>query len=385
MATSPVTAPPLGLYVHLPWCVRKCPYCDFNSHGARGAIPESAYVDALLADLAGEAQGLTGRVLQSVFLGGGTPSLFGPEAIARLLASIRRGIRCAPDMEVTLEANPGTVERGRFAHYRAAGVNRLSIGVQSFDDTLLARIGRIHTGTNAQRAAEAAHGAGFGNLNLDLMYGLPGQTPEQARADVVRACALSPRHISHYELTIEPHTPFGRQPPRLPDEANLTTMLTRCQEVLARHGFMQYEVSAYAQPGQRCRHNLNYWTFGDYLGIGAGAHSKLSEPRQGRVRRLWRRKHPSDYLGHRGGAGWMAGARTLSADDLRLEFMMNALRLIDGVPTDLYCARTGLGRDSLTRFRRLAEARELLAANPERLVPTELGRRFLDDLLGLAV
>ena len=291
--TAPV---PLALYIHIPWCARKCPYCDFNSHEARGPVPERAYVDALLADLEQDLPRVWGRRLESVFIGGGTPSLFSAEALERLLSGLRARLPLRPDTEITLEANPGTVERGRFAEFREAGINRLSIGVQSFDDEQLRRLGRIHDRRDAFAAAEAAHAAGLDNFNLDLMFGLPGQTVAQGLADIANAIALQPAHVSYYQLTIEPNTLFHQSPPTLPDDEMIDAIQQRAQVELARQGYERYEVSAFARENRRCRHNLNYWEFGDYLGIGAGAHGKLTDPASGQIHRLWKLKHPRDYL-----------------------------------------------------------------------------------------
>ncbi len=354
--------PPLALYVHIPWCARKCPYCDFNSHVAQDALPERRYVDALLADLDAElaTPGAQGRALVSIFIGGGTPSLFSAAAIARLIEGIRARLACEPGLEITLEANPGTLERGRFAEYRAAGINRLSIGVQSFDDTLLARIGRIHDAAAASRAAEQAHAAGFERLNLDLMFALPGQTPAQALADIETACALAPTHLSHYSLTIEPGTYFGRHPPALPDEEAEWAMTRDCRERLAQAGYARYEVSAYARTQDECRHNLNYWEYGDYLGIGAGAHGKLTDIATGSIRRHAKRPAPQGYLETAGSPAALASDTRVTPGERGFEFMMNALRLERGFTLELFEARTGLRRETvLPRLHDLA-ARGLL-------------------------
>ncbi|NIR28136.1 MAG: oxygen-independent coproporphyrinogen III oxidase-like protein [Gammaproteobacteria bacterium] len=375
--------PPLALYVHIPWCARKCPYCDFNSHALRGALPEAAYVDALLADLETESPWARGRRVRSVFIGGGTPSLLTPEAIDRLLSGVRARLAVSADAEITLEANPGTVERMRFGELRAAGVNRLSIGVQSFDDRLLERIGRIHTGADARRAAEAAVAAGFEQFNLDLMYGLPGQDPAQALADTEAACALEAPHVSHYQLTLEPHTALHRAPPRLPDEEAAWAMQLRCQRRLAEAGRRQYEVSAYAREGARCEHNLNYWTFGDYLGVGAGAHGKLTDAAGGRILRRRRIAHPARYLQAARDRGFVAEQRELGPEDAVVEFMMNALRLTEGFEIDLFHRRTGLGPERLEPALGRAAALGLIERSAGRLVPTTDGRRLLDDLVAL--
>ena len=371
----------MALYVHIPWCVRKCPYCDFNSHEARGPVPERAYVDALLADLEQDLPRVWGRRIGSAFFGGGTPSLFSAEALERLLSGLRARLPLRPDAEITLEANPGTVERGRFAEFREIGINRLSIGVQSFDDDQLRRLGRIHDRRDAFAAAEAAHAAGLGNFNLDLMFGLPGQTVERARADIADAISLQPAHISYYQLTIEPNTAFHRMPPALPDDEIADTIQRDAQAELARHGYRRYEVSAYARENRRCRHNLNYWEFGDYLGIGAGAHGKLTDPAAGRIHRYWKLKRPGDYLKHAGTPAGVGGDQPIGEADLPVEFLMNALRLVEGVSVELFDERTGLPLAALEPALSRARTRGLLEADPERLQPTEWGLRFLNDFL----
>mgnify|MGYP001264478226 CR=1 FL=1 len=372
---------PLALYIHIPWCVRKCPYCDFNSHQARGPIPEIAYVDALLADLEQDLPQVWGRRIDSVFIGGGTPSLFSAEALDRLLSGLRARLPLRPDLEITLEANPGTVERGRFAEFRAAGINRLSVGIQSFDDEHLRRLGRIHDRREAIAAVEEAHSAELDNFNLDLMFGLPGQTVDRALTDIATAMALRPAHLSYYQLTLEPNTAFHRSPPALPDDDTVALIQEQGQAELARHGFRQYEVSAYAREGQRCRHNLNYWEFGDYLGIGAGAHGKLSDPASGRIHRPWKLKHPRDYLASAGTAISIGGDAPIREADLPVEFLLNALRLVEGVPATLFAERTGLPLTALEPGLRRARERGLLEEDPERLQASEYGLRFLNDLL----
>lgn len=372
--------PPLSLYVHIPWCVRKCPYCDFNSHEAREGIPERAYVDALLADLDQELPGVWGRVVGSIFIGGGTPSLFSAESIDRLLAGIRARLHCKPDLEITLEANPGTVEQDRFREFRAAGINRLSIGVQSFDDGMLGRIGRIHGRREAIRAAELAHDAGFAGFNLDLMFGLPGQTPAQALADLATAMDLEPAHLSWYQLTLEPNTYFHRHPPELPDDDILWDMQQLGQARLAERGYTQYEVSAYARAGMQCRHNLNYWRYGDYLGIGAGAHQKITDAAAQRIRRSWKLKNPRDYLATAHSEARIGGTNSPGADEVILEFLMNALRLNAGFEDATFEQTTGLSFECLQPALERARQRGLLEQDsPWRC--TELGRRFLNDLL----
>ncbi len=372
---------PLTLYVHIPWCVRKCPYCDFNSHEAREPLPERAYIDALLADLEQDLPRIWGRRMESVFIGGGTPSLLSAEALDRLLSGLRARLPLRPDMEITLEANPGAVEQGRFAEFRSAGVNRLSIGVQSFNDDHLQKLGRIHDRRAAFVAAEAAHAAGLDNFNLDLMFGLPGQTVAQALADAANAVALQPAHISYYQLTIEPNTLFHQSPPTLPDEETLDAIQERVQAELVRQGYARYEVSAYAREGRRCRHNLNYWEFGDYLGIGAGAHGKLTDPANGRIHRLWKLKHPQDYLARAGTPQGLGGDAPIQEADLPVEFLMNALRLVEGVSAALFEERTGQPLAALEPV--LSQVREhgLMATDPKRLQPTAAGLRFLNNLL----
>jgi oxygen-independent coproporphyrinogen-3 oxidase len=377
-----ISAPPLSLYVHLPWCVRKCPYCDFNSHAVPSAgLPEGAYLAALLEDLEFAARRADGREIVSVFFGGGTPSLFSARAIGALLARLRELLPVAGDVEVTLEANPGTVEHGAFSTYRAAGINRVSLGAQSFDDRRLAALGRIHAGGEIDAAVAELRAAGIDNFNLDLMYGLPGQAPEGALRDLERAVALGPSHISHYNLTLEPDTAFERRPPQLPDEEAVFEMQASCQELLAASGFSQYEVSAYARPARRCRHNLNYWEFGDYLGIGAGAHGKLSDVACGRVCRTERVRQPGRYMAAARPEERIAGERAVVGGELAFEFCLNALRLREGFDAPVFEARTGLPWSEVASAVAAAEARGLLAAEPGgRWVPTELGRRFLNDL-----
>jgi oxygen-independent coproporphyrinogen-3 oxidase len=382
MAMPGFTAPiPLALYVHIPWCMRKCPYCDFNSHEARGPIPEQAYVDALLADLEQDLPRVWGRRIESAFIGGGTPSLFSAEALDRLLAGLRARLPLRPDTEITLEANPGAVEQGKFAEFREIGINRLSIGVQSFNDEQLQRLGRIHDHRAAFAAAEAAHAAGLENFNLDLMFGLPGQTVEQALADIANAVALQPAHLSYYQLAIEPNTRFYRSSPTLPDDETISLLQERAQAELARQGYQQYEVSAYARDGRRCRHNLNYWEFGDYLGIGAGAHGKLTDPVAGRIHRLWKLKHPQDYLASAGTPASIGGDAPVREEDLPVEFLMNALRLVEGVPVELFAERAGLPPSVLERGLSRGRERGLMTPDSKRLQPTEHGLRFLNDLL----
>ena len=370
--------PPLSLYIHIPWCVRKCPYCDFNSHAAGPELPEDAYVDALLADLQQDIGSVHGRTLTTIFFGGGTPSLFSAAALDRLLDGVEQRIRFAADIEITLEANPGTFEQAKFRDYRSLGINRLSIGVQSFEAAKLKALGRIHDGNEAIRAADMARTAGFDNFNLDLMHGLPGQSLEDALQDLHTAIALGPTHLSWYQLTMEPNTLFWNQPPVLPEDDALWDIQEAGQALLASAGYAQYEVSAYARNGHQARHNLNYWRFGDYLGIGAGAHGKQSTL-QGAILRSWKTRLPKDYLAAR--RNFRAGERLLSRDELPFEFLMNALRLNDGVPAALFPRRTGIPLAALDTARRHCEALGLLHADPQRLCATARGQLFLNDLL----
>jgi oxygen-independent coproporphyrinogen-3 oxidase len=373
-----VALPPLSLYVHIPWCVRKCPYCDFNSHEAGDPIDERRYVDALTSDLESALPRVWGRKVYSVFFGGGTPSLFSPEAIDAILSAVRARLPLTADAEITLEANPGTVEAANFRGFRDAGVNRLSLGVQSFDDAMLQAIGRIHGADEARRAAELALET-FGNVNLDLMYALPGQTLAQLRSDIETAVAYAPPHLSAYHLTLEPNTWFHRYPPQLPDDDTAAEMQEAVEEMLGAAGYVNYETSAFAQPARECRHNLNYWRFGDYLGIGAGAHSKISFP--DRVTRAMRYKQPRQYIeqAERGEPGQQA--HEVAVADLPGEFMMNALRLAGGFDLALFEERTGLPITTVLPALEEAQRRWFVERDHARVVPTPLGRRFLNDLL----
>ena len=371
-------APPLALYVHVPWCVRKCPYCDFNSHEAAGAIPETEYVAALIADLQSALPLIWGRPLVSVFFGGGTPSLLSPAAIDELLAAFRALAMLSPEAEITLEANPGTIEAGKFAGFRAAGVNRLSLGIQSFDDRPLAALGRIHGGAEARRAAQLA-GDHFDSFNLDLMYGLPGQTREQALTDVETALSFAPPHLSCYQLTLEPNTRFAAFPPALPEDDLCADMQEAIEARLAVAGYANYETSAFARAGRQCRHNLNYWHFGDYLGIGAGAHSKLTL--HDRVLRQMRWKHPNAYLENVRGGSPIQETNEVAASQLPFEFLMNALRLAAGFQPALFEARTAQPITRILPQLRAAAADGLVDIGRERIAPTPRGRRFLNVLL----
>jgi len=369
----------LALYVHMPWCVRKCPYCDFNSHQLKSAAPDSSYVDALIRDLDLELPSVSGRRIDTVFFGGGTPSLFQPEDFSRLLGAFRQRIAFAEDVEITLEANPGTIERGRFAGYRDAGINRVSLGAQTFAPRALEALGRIHSADDTHRAVAELRAAKLDDFNLDLMYALPQQTHEEALEDVRIACALEPVHISYYQLTLEPGTVFHARPPQLPDEDAAWRIQTAGQKLLADAGYVQYEVSAYARPGKRCRHNLNYWLFGDYLGIGAGAHGKLSVELPQRILRTVKPKQPREYLEQirRAGSG---ESSPIAAADLPFEFMLNALRLNEGFTVRDFRRRTGLEMASVERKLAEGEARGLLVRRADGWHPSELGRRFLNDL-----
>lgn len=376
--TAGFELPPLAMYIHIPWCVKKCPYCDFNSHAAAPTLPEEEYVDALLADLDADLTHVHGRPLSSIFFGGGTPSLFSAKALGRLLEGVERRIPFAPDIEITLEANPGTFEQAKFSAYRQLGINRLSIGVQSFQSAKLAALGRIHDGNEAIRAADMARAAGFDNFNLDLMHGLPDQSIDDALSDLRTAIAQKPTHLSWYQLTLEPNTVFWNQPPTLPEDDTLWDIQEAGQTLLAEHGYAQYEVSAYAQPGKAARHNLNYWTFGDFIGIGAGAHAKTSSP-DGIISRSWKTRLPKDYLNP--GKQFTAGHRVLEPDELPFEFLMNVLRLTEGAASEMFTRRTGLPLSLLASARQEAEKRGLLKAEPNRLVATREGQLFLNDLL----
>jgi len=376
--------PPLSLYVHFPWCVRKCPYCDFNSHTARDTIPETAYIDALIADLESALPMIWGRTIHSIFMGGGTPSLISAAGIDRLLTGIRTLTQLDPMAEITLEANPGTADAANFAGYRSAGINRLSIGVQSFDNTHLQALGRIHDGATAHHAIELAQ-RHFDNINLDLMYGLPHQTLAEALNDLETALQHDIQHLSCYHLTLEPNTPFYQHPPDLPNDDITADMQDAIEARLAAAGFRHYETSAFAGPRQhtrthaRCWHNLNYWQFGDYLGIGAGAHSKLSS--HDGIRRQIRHPHPKAYLDNIGNA--ILQENRVETPSLGFEFMMNALRLTDGFDPALFSTRTGLGLQHISRALKTAEQRGLISRSLQRIQPTATGRHFLNDLLTL--
>jgi len=385
--------PPLSLYIHIPWCARKCPYCDFNSHETRAAVPEERYVAALVADLEQALPGIRGRRVTSVFFGGGTPSLFSARSIDTILGAVRARLVLAPDAEITLEANPGTVEAGKFREFRTAGINRLSLGIQSFDPRHLKALGRIHDGNEARRAIEIAR-RNFDNINLDLMYGLPGQVVEEALADIETALGFDPRHLSCYHLTLEPNTYFYRYPPALPDDDATAAMQDGIEARLAAAGYEHYETSAFAKFGEpliphpssliparsaRCAHNMNYWTFGDYLGIGAGAHGKISF--LDRISREMRVKHPERYMEAAERGAPVQEEHAVGADAVGFEFMMNALRLNQGFPARLFEERAGMPLTAVMRELDAAERRGLIERDRARIAPTPLGRRFLNDLL----
>ncbi len=370
--------PPLGLYIHIPWCVKKCPYCDFNSHEVRGPLSEKAYVEALLADFEQALPKIWGRRISSIFFGGGTPSLFSAESIDDILCGVRARLPVNPGAEVSLEANPGTLEKGRFKAYRDAGVNRLSLGIQSFNPKFLKQLGRIHDGEEARKAVLAAASC-FDNFNLDLMYGLPGQTPKEAIEDFKVALSFEPKHLSAYHLTIEPNTYFHRFPPALPDEDVAEQMQTEIELLAQSCGYDNYETSAFAKPDSRCQHNMNYWTFGDYVGIGAGAHGKISYPDS--IERETRYRQPKQYIEKALGGGALEQSQSISAREVGFEFMMNALRLQGGFDVALFADRTGLSIANLRQPLALAEARGFILRDHLRVTPTHLGRRFLNDLL----
>jgi oxygen-independent coproporphyrinogen-3 oxidase len=368
----------LSLYIHIPWCVRKCPYCDFNSHEARGDIAEERYVGALIADLESALPLIWGRKIYTVFFGGGTPSVFSAASIEQIIAAVRARVPLAVDAEITLEANPGTFEAEKFRAFRQAGVNRLSIGIQSFNPRHLQALGRIHDDNEARAAIEIAR-ANFDNFNLDLMYGLPAQTPDEAIADIEAALAFAPPHLSAYHLTLEPNTYFHRYPPALPDDDAAAQMQDAIETRLAAAGYRHYETSAFAVPGRQARHNMNYWTFADYLGIGAGAHSKLSFP--GRITRQMRYKQPRQYMESAVAGNAIQEQHDVAAADIGFEFMMNALRLNGGFPLVLFEERAGVPLTSVLRQLEEAEKRGLVERDHQRVTPTARGRRFLNDLL----
>lgn len=375
--------PPLSLYIHVPWCVRKCPYCDFNSHKSPDQIPEAAYVDALIRDLEQEVPSVWGRTIQSIFIGGGTPSLFSAEAYDRLFSSIRALLPLSPHAEITLEANPGTFEQERFADYLALGINRLSIGIQSFDDQALHALGRIHDKGQAIKAVEAAHKVGYENFNLDLMFGLPNQTASKAKYDVDTAISLAPTHISYYQLTIEPNTLYYQQPPTLPDDDPIIDWQVDSQNRLAKAGYHQYEVSAYAKEHKQCQHNLNYWQFGDYLGIGAGAHGKITDAAQQTITRRSKQKQPQAFIDTAGKPEVVLTEEVIDKKDIGFEFMLNALRLTDGFPTPLFYQHAGVPISHIDKALEQAQRQGLLERDVHFIKPTEKGQRYLNSLIEL--
>ena len=372
--------PPLALYIHLPWCVKKCPYCDFNSHTFNQGLPEDEYLNALIEDLQHQLPNVWGRRVVSVFIGGGTPSLFSAESIHRLISNIRSHLNCLPNMEITMEANPGTVEQAKFNEFYAAGINRLSIGVQSFDDEKLQALGRIHNAAEAHRAMDVALKAGFEKINLDLMFGLPDQSIEQGLSDLQQAIDLSPQHISWYQLTIEPNTLFYSQPPQTPDDDETWEMQLQGQQLLADAGYLQYEVSAYAQAGQQCAHNVNYWQFGDYLALGAGAHGKISRSDTAEVQRYWQLRQPAAYM-QAGARDKTSDAEIIRPEQMVFEFMLNALRLKRGFEVAIFEQHTGLKYDVIQQRVEKAIDDGLLVRSGSTLAPSEQGYIFLNDLI----
>ena len=374
-----IPLPPLSLYIHIPWCIKKCPYCDFNSHAVKGDTPEAAYIDALLKDLAEDVQRyVITRPISSIFIGGGTPSLFSPESINRLLRGIEQQLPLKPDIEITLEANPGTFESHKFAEFRALGINRLSIGIQTFNDTLLTRLGRVHSGGEALKAAEIAQQSGFDNFNLDLMFGLPGANPDDSQSDVATAISLKPTHISFYQLTLEPNTYFHKFPPQLPNDELIFDTQKRGQQLLADHGYQQYEVSAYSQSGLQCQHNVNYWQFGDYLGIGAGAHGKITQTLPQTIIRTVKPKSPEHYLQDTHKLG---SSTVIPVAELPLEFIMNQLRLKQGFTAENYFASTGLSISTLEPALSASLQQGLLINQDDRYFCSEQGWNFMDNIL----
>ncbi len=374
-----IPLPPLSLYIHIPWCIKKCPYCDFNSHAVKGDTPEAAYIDALLKDLAEDVQRyVITRPISSIFIGGGTPSLFSPESINRLLRGIEQQLPLKPDIEITLEANPGTFESHKFAEFRALGINRLSIGIQTFNDTLLTRLGRVHSGGEALKAAEIAQQSGFDNFNLDLMFGLPGANPEDSQSDVATAISLKPTHISFYQLTLEPNTYFHKFPPQLPNDELIFDTQKRGQQLLADHGYQQYEVSAYSQSGLQCQHNVNYWQFGDYLGIGAGAHGKITQTLPQTIIRTVKPKSPEHYLQDTHKLG---SSTVIPVAELPLEFIMNQLRLRQGFTAENYFTNTGLSIATLEPALSASLQQGLLINQDDRYFCSEQGWNFMDNIL----
>ena len=377
------TLPPLSLYIHFPWCVQKCPYCDFNSHELKSTLNEKKYIDALISDIEQELPLFWGRSISSIFMGGGTPSLFSPESIDQLISALRARVAFAPNIEITMEANPGTIDFEKFSEFNSAGINRLSIGIQSFNDEKLKKLGRIHGRKEAIRAAEFAHDIAFDSFNLDLMYGLPNQTIPQAIDDLETAMALEPKHLSHYQLTIEPNTLFHHHPPTVPNDDILWDIQLACQQRLAKNNYTQYEISAYSKDKFQCQHNLNYWQFGDYLGIGAGAHGKLSNAAEQKITRSWKVKQPQDYLNKAMSNNRVSGEKILSRDDATFEFMMNALRLNEGFDTEIFQCHVGMPISIIEKSLKQAEEKGWIDWQLKRIRPTTSGRQYLNNLLEL--
>lgn len=376
-----LTLPPLSLYIHVPWCIRKCPYCDFNSHQSKGELPEDEYVAALLSDFVQDLPYVQGRSIQSIFIGGGTPSLFSADAYDTLFNGLLRYASFTDDIEITLEANPGTAEMMKFADYRRAGINRLSIGIQSFDEQQLGHLGRIHNSAESRRAIDFARRAGFDNLNLDLMYGLKDQSCEQALADLHAGLSHAPEHLSWYQLTIEPNTEFYKRPPTLPPEDELINIQEAGLALLRDSGFQRYEISAFARQGHRSRHNLNYWRFGDYLGIGAGAHGKITLPGERRLLRTRKNRQPGHYLQGASAMQFTAGSDDIAQDDLALEYLLNVLRLQEGFTAGAFEAATGLGYGVIAKQIESLLGKSLLCMDNDRIRPTEKGLQFLNTVL----
>jgi len=372
---------PISLYIHTPWCIKKCPYCDFNSHALKGNLPETTYIEALISDFHEQVPLLQGRNIQSIFIGGGTPSLLTPESYDNLFHALRKMATISDDAEITMEANPGTVEQQRFLGYRQLGINRISIGIQSFQDNQLKKLGRIHNAAEALKAIDTAKAAGFSNFNIDLMFGLPQQSVEDGLYDLHTAIACHPSHLSWYQLTLEPNTYFDKFPPTLPDDDAIWSLQTEGQKLLTEHAYQQYEVSAYAQENRQCHHNLNYWEFGDYLGIGAGAHGKITDFHKQKIMRRWNVKNPRDYLNAE--KEFMANQTIVCAEELPLEFMMNALRLRKSTSFDLFTHRTGLSADILQPAIKSASEENLLEVHNNAIQLTENGHRYLNNLLNL--
>jgi len=372
--------PPLSLYVHMPWCVRKCPYCDFNSHTAPGELPAEKYIQALVADLEQDLPLIWGRPIHSVYFGGGTPSLFSADHIATFLSAARARLDFRPDVEITLEANPGTIERDSFSAYAEAGINRVSLGVQSFDDVLLERIGRIHGRKEIEQSLLSLNTAGISNFNIDLMFALPGQSSRQSRRDIELAIDAGPAHISFYQLTIEPNTAFAAQPPHLPDHDMAWDMQQAGLDMLQDNAYAQYEISAFAQSERQSRHNMNYWRYGDFLAVGAGAHGKITTAADGQVQRYAKHRHPKRYLQGLDGGDWRAETRILNAEELIFEFFLNQLRLKQGVTITDFSVRTGLPWSVVESRIQNAVGKGLLEARQELISPTELGWRFVNDI-----